>query len=114
MTIYSFAFKDGGRSPARSVVFDCRKLPNPHRRWPDRTGRDTEVAAYVLDDGYGNAERLLTAGMVALRAGRDVAYGCHGGRHRSVVLAEALAAKARARGQVDVTVRHLALPSNLT
>lgn len=98
-------------------VFDCRCLPNPH--WdPDLrpfTG-DTppvvafmearpEVAAFV---GHASALVLQAAQRYA-DTGRTrlmVACGCTGGRHRSVYVAERLAAALRAAG-IAVALTHL-------
>ena len=88
---------------------DVRFLPNPH--WEEAlrplTGHDPAVRAFVLDRPESTAfldrlEDLLGTVLPAYQAeGRSyltVAIGCTGGRHRSVVIAEELAARLRARG----------------
>ncbi|MDQ6650715.1 MAG: RNase adapter RapZ [Actinomycetota bacterium] len=114
-TVVSFGYKYGLPVDA-DLVADCRFLPNPH--WvPElrpRTGQDPEVRDYVLSqpgaaeflDQYAGLLRLLTAGY--RREGKrylTVALGCTGGKHRSVAMAEQVAARLRADG-VDTQVVH--------
>jgi UPF0042 nucleotide-binding protein len=114
-TVMSFGFKYGLPVDADLVV-DCRFLPNPH--WiPElrpRTGLDPEVSGYVLAqpgakellESYGEVLRVITAGY--RREGKryvTLAVGCTGGKHRSVAMAEQLAARLGADG-VDTTVLH--------
>ena len=99
----SFGFKYGLPVDA-DMVADCRFLPNPH--WiPELaplTGQDRPVRDYVL--GQPGADEFLDAYLQALRialagydrAGRHfvvLAVGCTGGKHRSVVIAEEIAAR---------------------
>jgi UPF0042 nucleotide-binding protein len=115
VTILSFGFKYGLPVDADLVV-DCRFLPNPH--WvPElrpKTGRDEAVRDYVLSrpgaqeflDRYEGVLELVTAGY--RREGKHyalLAVGCTGGKHRSVAIAEQLAARLAAAG-TDVTVTH--------
>jgi aminoglycoside/choline kinase family phosphotransferase len=83
-------------------VFDCRAIPNPGRRieYRDSTGLDADVAAYIegqLELGpFWEAARSLVDTQVAEYLQRGftsltVAFGCTGGQHRSVYLAERLA-----------------------
>jgi UPF0042 nucleotide-binding protein len=103
VTVLSFGFKYGLPVDA-DMVADCRFLPNPH--WiPElapQTGLDKQVRDYVLS--LPGAEEFLGACVELLRvtlagyekSGRHfvtVAVGCTGGKHRSVVLAEEIAAK---------------------
>ncbi|HEX2701534.1 MAG TPA: RNase adapter RapZ [Acidimicrobiales bacterium] len=100
-SVISFGYQHGIPLDV-DLVFDCRFLPNPH--WVDElrplTGLDAPVRDYVmaqadtkeflakLDDLF----TLLLPGYV--KEGKtylSVAVGCTGGRHRSVVLAEAVA-----------------------
>ena len=108
MKVYSFAYRARPRPPNGTVVIDCRMLVNPHRspRLGEMTGKDTEVQAYMRQDAGTMA--LVDRGLQALKTGHDVAYGCYGGRHRSVALAEMLAAEARAVA-ILVQVTHLSL-----
>lgn len=114
----SFAFRDGIPLDADWVI-DARMLPNPHYDPVLRplTGRDAPVAAYL--DAQEPVQRLL--GDVRDFLGRwlpdivreqrsylTVAIGCTGGRHRSVYLAERLAAAFATDWRVLVRHRGLA------
>jgi UPF0042 nucleotide-binding protein len=103
VNIVSFGFKYGLPVDA-DLVADCRFLPNPH--WVPElgplTGKDSEVRDYVLDQ-RGAAE-FLAAYVEAVRVtlsgyqneGKHfvvLAVGCTGGKHRSVVIAEQIAAR---------------------
>jgi aminoglycoside/choline kinase family phosphotransferase len=83
-------------------VFDCRAIPNPGRlhEHRDATGRDASVAAYIegrpeLRPFWESARSLVDAQVEEyLRRGftsLSIAFGCTGGQHRSVYLAERLA-----------------------
>ena len=111
----SFGYKYGLPVDADLVV-DCRFLPNPH--WvPElrpKTGRDPAVRDYVLGqrgakeflDAYSEVLRLLSAGYE--REGKHyvtLAVGCTGGKHRSVAMAEQIAARLRDEG-IEVQVAH--------
>ena len=115
LSVQSFGFKFGIPSDA-DMVFDARFIPNPH--WNPKlrplTGQDPEVRDAVFgSEVASNAfEHLLALVSTALpgyvREGKRfiaVAIGCTGGRHRSVALAEALAAALSLPGS-KVTVRH--------
>ncbi|MEH3078398.1 RNase adapter RapZ [Quadrisphaera setariae] len=106
LTLLSFGFKYGLPTDADHVV-DVRFLPNPH--WiPELrplTGRDAPVAGFVL--GQDGAEEFLDRYAAALqpviagyqrehRRYATVAIGCTGGKHRSVAMTEALAARLQA------------------
>ncbi|POM22345.1 glmZ(sRNA)-inactivating NTPase [Actinomadura rubteroloni] len=114
-TVVSFGYKYGLPVDADLVV-DCRFLPNPH--WvPElrpKTGRDADVRDYVLGqsgakeflDAYTEVLRLLAAGYD--REGKHyvtLAVGCTGGKHRSVAMAEQIAARLRDEG-IEVQVAH--------
>ena len=115
LTLVSFGYRYGLPVDA-DLVFDARCLPNPHFVPTLRplTGRDAAVTAYVL--GFPQAERFLEQVHAFLRfalplygqEGRaylTIAVGCTGGRHRSVVMAEALAGRLSGEGQ-QISVRH--------
>ncbi|MEO3827596.1 RNase adapter RapZ [Actinomadura sp. B10D3] len=114
-TVVSFGYKYGLPVDADLVV-DCRFLPNPH--WvPElrpKTGRDAAVRDYVLGqrgakeflDAYSEVLRLLADGYE--REGKHyvtLAVGCTGGKHRSVAMAEQIAARLRDEG-IEVQVAH--------
>jgi RNase adapter protein RapZ len=115
LTVLSFGYKYGLPVDADLVV-DCRFLPNPH--WvPElrpRTGKDPAVRDYVLSrpgapeflDRFEAVLRLLFHGY--RREGKryvSLAVGCTGGKHRSVVMSEELAARLAGPG-VDTSVAH--------
>ena len=98
----SFAYRHGVPDDA-DFVFDARALPNPY--WEsslrELTGRDEAVARFMgghdeasqfLADIIGFLERWLPSLVRSNRSYLTVAVGCTGGQHRSVYLAERLAA----------------------
>lgn len=115
ITVMSFGFKHGIPVDADMVV-DARFLPNPY--WDpnlrDLDGRSNEVASAVMN-GEGAAEFLdhvealvKTTRDGYLREGKrfvTVAVGCTGGKHRSVALTEALAARLQSP-EVLVGIEH--------
>lgn len=115
ITVMSFGYKHGV-PPDVDLVFDCRFLPNPH--WVDElrplTGLDREIQEYVgsfeLTDEFmerieGLLELLLPAYVDEGKSVLTVAFGCTGGRHRSVSMAERLAVWLRERG-MEPRLRH--------
>jgi UPF0042 nucleotide-binding protein len=105
VNIISFGFRYGA-PPTADLLFDVRFLRNPYfeQHLRDRSGLDSDVAEYVLEDdvGVGAFDRLrdLCRYLLPLYDREGKAYltigvGCTGGRHRSVVIAEALAAALR-------------------
>jgi UPF0042 nucleotide-binding protein len=118
VVINSFAY-GGGLPRGADLVFDVRFLKNPYYDTSLRplTGLDTAVGDFIAaSPGFGPFFDNLTALMLPLlpryeREGKSyltIALGCTGGRHRSVYVAERLAAAIRAAG-VPVTVRHSGL-----
>ncbi len=114
--LLSFGFKYGVPADA-DLVFDLRFLPNPHfvPELRPRTGRDPEVATFVLrtDDAEALLQRLMPLLEELLpryehegKAYLTVAFGCTGGRHRSVALAEEVARRLRRGTGREVTVTH--------
>ena len=116
VTFGSFGHKHG---PARDadLVLDVRFLPNPHWEADLRplTGFDRRIIEYVGRDGrlkefYDRVlpllEYLLPQYVAEGKAHLVVAIGCTGGRHRSVVIAEDLAAHFRDDGRFFVEVQH--------
>ncbi len=115
VNVVSFGFKYGLPVDA-DMVADCRFLPNPH--WiadlAPLTGQDDEVKEYVLGqhgaaeflDSYVPAVRVTLEGYQ--REGKHfvmLAVGCTGGKHRSVVMAEQIAARLIGSG-ATVSVVH--------
>lgn len=113
--VLSFSYKLGLPREA-DLVFDVRFLRNPHydEALRPRSGEDPAVAAYVAaDPGYAGFFAQLAdmaGGLVPRYAAEGKRYltigiGCTGGRHRSVVVAEALGRHLRGLGQ-RVDIRH--------
>jgi UPF0042 nucleotide-binding protein len=120
LTIASFAFAKG-ISRTADLVFDLRFLPNPH--WVDElrplTGKDSAVRSYLEQElAWGETmdriESLLIDWIPRYwAAGKSyvtVAFGCTGGRHRSVAAAVEVAERLRRSG-FDPNVRHRDLAS---
>jgi UPF0042 nucleotide-binding protein len=116
VTFMSFGFKHG---PPREedLAFDVRFLPNPHYEpdLRDLTGLDARVVEFVGRDGradkfYERLEALLDfllpQYVIEGKSHLVVAIGCTGGRHRSVAIAEHLAARYRDSEDLDVAVAH--------
>jgi RNase adapter protein RapZ len=121
LTIMSFGFASGLPRNA-DLVLDMRFLRNPHWQEDLRalTGLDEAVGAYIAgDESYAEAlariEDLLLTLLPRYRAeGKSyvsIAFGCTGGRHRSVHVAERVAARLRAAGfSPSLDHRDLATP----
>jgi UPF0042 nucleotide-binding protein len=119
IAIISFAYPKGLPREA-DLVFDMRFLRNPHYDPVLRpmTGSDAPVAAFVEEDANfppfwahmtGLLEFLLPRYAAEGKKYLAIAIGCTGGRHRSVLVAERLAAHLETRGwRVDVIHRELA------
>jgi RNase adapter protein RapZ len=115
VTVMSFGYKHGV-PPDADLVIDCRFLPNPH--WIDElrpmTGLDPEIQDYVqsfevtglfLERLEHLLELLLPAYVEEGKSVLTIAFGCTGGRHRSVTIAERIAVWLRDRG-VEPRMRH--------
>jgi UPF0042 nucleotide-binding protein len=116
VTFTSFGHKHGPPRDA-DVALDVRFLPNPHYEAALRplTGFDQRIVDYVGRDGrleefYAHVlpllEYLLPQYVTEGKAHLVVAIGCTGGRHRSVAVAEHLAAAFRDRDEFFVEVQH--------
>ena len=119
--IFSFSFHRGWPKDETGngggFVFDGRSLPNPGRdeRFKALTGRDAPVMEYLNQQ---ESVHQFLAGVLSLvdasvneyqRRGFKnlmVSFGCTGGQHRSVYLAEQLAKRLRTRSGVEVILRH--------
>lgn len=113
----SFAYRHGVPADA-DFVFDARALPNPH--WDavlrPLSGRDAGVRDYLdrqadVETFFGQVSQFLDNWLPRMNADTTrsyvtVAFGCTGGRHRSVYLAERLAAHCRDKGWAEVAVHH--------
>lgn len=118
--LISFGFKYGAPAEADTVT-DLRFLPNPYFDEDLRplSGQDEIISRYVLGDNPGREylARLLEFLDFTLplyeQEGRyrlTMAFGCTGGRHRSVAVTEAVGDHLRERGfNVSIEHRHLTL-----
>ena len=122
--IFSFSFHHGlpkdESGNGGGFIFDGRSLPNPGReeRFKTLTGKDAPVIDYLVQQ---ESVHQFLASVLSLvdssisnyqqRGFKNlmVSFGCTGGQHRSVFLAEQLAKRLRNRNGVEVAVRHLEL-----
>jgi UPF0042 nucleotide-binding protein len=115
----SFGFKNGVPLDA-DLVFDVRFLPNPHfvPAFRKKTGKDAKVAAYIR--GFAQTDEFLTRVtdlMLYLlphyveegKSYLTVAFGCTGGQHRSVMMAEEMAKRLKKAGYL-VKALHRDIP----
>jgi len=124
--INSFSFHRGlpkdDTGHGGGFVFDARSLPNPGREESFQllTGKEAAIADYLNQQEsvrhfFANVISLVDASVSNYQdrgfKNLSVSFGCTGGRHRSVYLAEQLARHMRARNGVDVVVRHRDLES---
>ncbi len=113
----SFGYKNGV-PPDADFLFDVRCLPNPH--WDpqlrDMSGRDAPVCEFLdgtayapemVNDIINFLERWIPRFEQEDRSYLTVAMGCTGGRHRSVYVAERVAAHFRNRWHIVLTHRDL-------
>src|SRR5229473_1710398 len=122
--IFSFSFHRGvprdESGHGGGFVFDGRSLPNPGReeRFKALTGKDAPVIDYLthpesVHQFLASVMSLVDASVSSYRQrgfkNLMVSFGCTGGQHRSVYLAEQLAKHFRATNGVEVAVRHLEL-----
>jgi len=115
LSVQSFSYKRG-MPHGIDMVFDCRFLANPY--WQpelrQQNGLDQAVQDYVRADArFGPFfSRVLDLTRLLLPAYREegkshlsIGFGCTGGQHRSVTMAETLA-KALAEDGLQVSIRH--------
>src|SRR5689334_6196627 len=123
--IFSFSFHRGGPPKDETghgggFVFDARSLPNPGReeRFKMLTGKDALVIDYLrqhksVDEYLKNAEALVDSSISNYQSrgfkSLTASFGCTGGQHRSVYLAEQMAKHLRAKAGVEVVLRHVEL-----
>jgi UPF0042 nucleotide-binding protein len=108
VTVTSFGFARG-MPPVADLVFDMRVLDNPHwvQGLREQTGRDAAVGDHVRGDpAFSGAYTRIRDLLLFLlpryaaqgKAYVNIAFGCTGGRHRSVFMAEQIAAALRDGG----------------
>lgn len=124
--LFSFGYKYSGPPEDASgngggFIFDCRSLPNPYwdKQLRPHTGLDAPIAAFM--ESHPEVGRFAeSAAALVLHAARVytereygslwVAFGCTGGRHRSVYQAELLRAALEQAG-FRVETRHVDIES---
>jgi aminoglycoside/choline kinase family phosphotransferase len=119
--VFSFSFHRGlPQDPSGNgggFVFDGRSLPNPGReeRFKHLTGKDALVVDYLTQQE--SVHQFLASALSLVEASVSnyqkrgfknlmVSFGCTGGQHRSVYLAEQLARRLQGRSGVEVIVHH--------
>tara|TARA_B100000575_G_scaffold282227_1_gene273669 strand:- start:637 stop:1515 length:879 start_codon:yes stop_codon:yes gene_type:complete len=115
VSVVSFSYRDGLPEGA-DIVLDMRFADNPH--WIDdlreKTGQDAEIDEYLRQDEIAQSVLLDLKRMLTLMLGRmsaegrpliTLAFGCTGGRHRSVWAAEAICKWLRVQGH-DISLSH--------
>jgi len=122
--VFSFSYHKGfpkdESGNGGGFVFDGRSLPNPGRedRFKALTGKDEPVIEYLnqqesVHQFLASVMSLVDASVSSYRErgfkNLMVSFGCTGGQHRSVYLAEQLAKRLRAGRGLQVVVRHLGL-----
>ena len=126
LTVRIFSFSFHRTAPVDEAghgggfVFDTRSLPNPGREEQFRqlTGKDAAVIDFLdrhesVREFLSHAVSLVDASVAAYQrrgfSSLMVSFGCTGGQHRSVYLAEQLAEHLRSTAGVEVVVRHIEL-----
>ncbi|MBR1626632.1 MAG: phosphotransferase [Bacteroidales bacterium] len=122
ISIKSFSYKRGYpydvSGNGGGFIFDCRALPNPGReeKFKQKTGLDKEVSEYLqqfkeVDSFFENAMNLVkqTIDNYLKRdfSNLSIYFGCTGGRHRSVYLAQKCGELLSQNVDLDVTIQHL-------
>ena len=122
--VFSFSFNNGMPADESGngggFVFDARSLPNPGReeQFKQLTGKDEAVIEYLdrqpgVHEFLAQVFSLVDASVANYRqrgfSNLMVSFGCTGGQHRSVYLAEQLAEHLRGARGVEVKVRHTQL-----
>ncbi|APE42282.1 RNase adaptor protein RapZ [Sulfitobacter alexandrii] len=115
VSVQSFSYKRGVPRGV-DIVYDCRFLRNPHydKSLKALNGTNAAVADYVKEDARfdGFAQKVLDLSLFLLPAYREegkshisIAFGCTGGQHRSVTMAEDHALRLAEAGW-PVSIRH--------
>lgn len=110
--IYSFGKKYSQLPPDGVFVYDCRNFRNPYNVASLRqlNGRDVVVQSYMKRDP--DFSDMLTKALIKIGSTKTIAFGCLGGKHRSVAAAEIVAKKLRDAGYT-VEVHHLTLNQHI-
>jgi len=124
LKIYSFSYKNGipqdysGHNGG--FVFDCRCLPNPAKeeKYKELTGKDKEVIKYFeekkeVSDFFEKAVSLIEQAVSNYLSRNftdlSVCFGCTGGKHRSVYMADKLYYVFKGRKNISPMVKHMEL-----
>ena len=119
VSIISFGFKKGAPRGA-DLLFDMRYLANPYWRTDlrEKTGLDKDVQDYIASDSHFDDLYKKMADLIVSLLPRysdegksylNIAIGCTGGKHRSVMVSERLGQSIRLAGYTPV-IRHRDLP----
>ena len=115
ISVQSFSYRRGVPRGI-DMMFDCRFLRNPHwqKDLRDETGLHSDVQAFVSSDKnflkfrnkiLGLAELVIPAHQAEGRSYLSIGFGCTGGKHRSVTVAEIFRNDLQLNGW-HVTIRH--------
>lgn len=118
VNVMSFGFKNGS-VPEADLLFDVRCFPNPFYipELKELTGLDAPVREYIMNSPqtitfleklYDMIDFLIPLYVAEGKKQLTVAIGCTGGKHRSVMIAEALSNHLKDRGELTVVI-HLSL-----
>ncbi len=116
ITVLSFGYKYGIPTDA-DLVFDVRFLPNPYYvdELRNMTGNDEEIRSFVIRDAIGETflEKLsdLISFLVPqyISEGKNqlvIAFGCTGGKHRSVTVANEIYSRLSKARDIGVRIEH--------
>jgi UPF0042 nucleotide-binding protein len=103
--LISFGYKSGDVPAPAGAVVDCRVLRNPHHveRLRSKSGLDKEVQDFIYSDP--KLTDVLMEAMSLAGTKNVIAFGCYGGRHRSVAVAE-MVAKCLSKAGLSVSIKH--------
>lgn len=122
LNIKSFSFKKGyphdTSGNGGGFVFDCRCLPNPGRyeQYKQMTGMDKEVIDYLeqekeVDAFFNNAKSMVLQSVEKYKERKfsnlSVYFGCTGGRHRSMYMAQRLAKELEKDAKLNIIIQHI-------
>ncbi len=114
VNVMSFGFKNGS-VPEADLLFDVRCFPNPFYipELKELTGLDAPVREYIMNSPqtitfleklYDMIDFLIPLYVAEGKKQLTVAIGCTGGKHRSVMIAEALSNHLKDRGELTVVI----------
>lgn len=121
VTVQSFSYRKGlpydETGNGGGFVFDCRPLPNPGReeRYRSLTGKDKEVIDYLeaepsVEEYFQSVRRMVKNSVETYLERRfanlSVWFGCTGGRHRSVYMAQRLADELQSDDRIELRLIH--------